>query len=458
MSLFDLGSPDLQGKKAAGDKAGLSSKSAMPLAARMRPHNFNEYVGQQHIIGEGKVLRKAIESDQLPSIILWGPPGSGKTTLAQVIANVSSSYYVHMSAVTAGVADLRKVVDEARRRGKETGQRTILFIDEIHRFNKGQQDAVLPYVENGEVTFIGATTENPSFEVISALLSRSRVYTLNALTDDEIRTIVQRALKDTENGLGTMNNDIAEDALRQLVTLSNGDARVALNALEMAAQAVKPDKDGIRHVSLNDIEESMQKRALLYDKAGDQHYDLISAMHKTLRGSDPDAALYWMGRMLEAGEDPLYIVRRLIRFASEDVGMADPQALVVCMAAQQAVHFVGMPECNLALAEAVVYLATAPKSNSLYTAYLNVQQDVERTRNDPVPLHLRNAPTRLMKNLGYGKGYKYAHNFEGHFVEQQNLPESMKNKRYYFPSDQGFEKTILARLKTWWGERVGDKK
>jgi len=458
MTLFDLGSPDLHGKKAAGDKAGPSPKSTMPLAARMRPRNFNEYVGQQHIIGEGKVLRKAIESDQLPSIILWGPPGSGKTTLAQVIANVSSSYYVHMSAVTAGVADLRKVVDEARRRSKETGQRTILFIDEIHRFNKSQQDAVLPYVENGEVTFIGATTENPSFEVISALLSRSRVFTLNALTDDEIRTIVERALKDTENGLGMMNNDIAPDALQQLVTLSNGDARVALNALEMAAQAVKPDKDGVRHVSLNDIEESMQKRALLYDKAGDQHYDLISALHKTLRGSDPDAALYWMGRMLEAGEDPLYIVRRLIRFASEDVGMADPQALVVCMAAQQAVHFVGMPECNLALAEAVVYLATAPKSNSLYTAYSNVQQDVERTRNDPVPLHLRNAPTRLMKNLGYGKGYKYAHNFEGHFVEQQNLPESMKNKRYYLPSDQGFEKTILARLKVWWGERMGDNK
>ena len=458
MTLFDLGSPDLNSKKTAGDKAVPPPKSDMPLAARMRPRNFSEYVGQQHIIGEGKVLRKAIEADQLPSIILWGPPGSGKTTLAQVIANVSSSYYVHMSAVTAGVADLRKVVDEARRRRKETGQRTILFIDEIHRFNKSQQDAVLPYVENGEVTFIGATTENPSFEVISALLSRSRVFTLNALTDDEIRTIVERALKDTENGLGTMNNDIAPDALQQLVILSNGDARVALNALEMAAQAVKPDKDEVRHVSLNDIEESMQKRALLYDKAGDQHYDLISALHKTLRGSDPDAALYWMGRMLEAGEDPLYIVRRLIRFASEDIGMADPQALVVCMAAQQAVHFVGMPECNLALAEAVVYLATAPKSNSLYTAYSNVQQDVERTRNDPVPLHLRNAPTRLMKDIGYGKGYKYAHNFEGHFVEQQNLPESMKNKRYYLPSDQGFEKTIMARLKAWWGERMGDKK
>lgn len=455
MTLFDLGSPDLQGKRAAGDKNSPSSSLTMPLAARMRPNSFAEYVGQQHIIGEGKVLRKAIESDQLPSIILWGPPGSGKTTLAQVIANVSSSYYVHMSAVTAGVADLRRVVDEARRRRAENGQRTILFIDEIHRFNKSQQDAVLPFVENGDITFIGATTENPSFEVISALLSRSRVFTLDALSDDEIMTIVKRALEDSEKGLGAMKAEIAPDALKHLVTLSNGDARVALNALEMAVQAAKPGKDGIRQVSLNDIEESMQKRALLYDKAGDQHYDLISALHKTMRGSDPDAALYWLGRMLEAGEDPLYIVRRLIRFASEDVGMADPQALVVCVAAQQAAHFVGMPECNLALAQAVVYLATAPKSNSLYTAYSSVQRDVEKTRNDPVPLHLRNAPTRLMKNLGYGKGYKYAHDFEGHFVEQQNLPDQIKNKRYYFPTELGFEKTIIARLKAWWGEKKG---
>jgi putative ATPase len=458
MTLFDLGSPEFQGKKASGNKGEQSSKSVMPLAARMRPSNFSEYVGQQHIIGEGKVLRKAIESDQLPSIILWGPPGIGKTTLAQVIANVSSSYYVHLSAVTAGVADLRRTVDEARNRRKATGQRTILFIDEIHRFNKSQQDAILPFVEDGEVTFIGATTENPSFEVISALLSRSRVFTLNALTDDEIKTILQRALNDRENGLADLNVDLAEDALAQLVTLSNGDARVALNALEMAAQSVKPEKEGKRKVNLNDIEESMQKRALLYDKAGDQHYDLISALHKTLRGSDPDAALYWLGRMLEAGEDPLYVVRRLIRFASEDVGMADPHALVVAMAAQQAVHFVGMPEGNLALAEAVVYLATAPKSNSLYTAYSSVQKDVETTRNDPVPLHLRNAPTGLMKNLGYGKGYKYAHNYEGHFVEQQNLPDSMKKKRYYFPGDLGYEKTIIARLKAWWGEKTEEKK
>ena len=454
MTLFDLGSPDLRGDKAAGDKQQPTDNSTMPLAARMRPRNFAEYVGQQHIIGEGKVLRKAIESDQLPSIILWGPPGSGKTTLAQVIANVSSSFFVPMSAVTAGVADLRRVIDEARRRRRLTGQRTILFIDEIHRFNKGQQDAILPYVENGEVTFIGATTENPSFEVISALLSRCRVYTLNALQDEEVRVIVERALADAENGLADLKVKLAPDALQTLVSMANGDARVALNALDMAARAVRSGADGTRQVALNDIEEAMQKRALLYDKAGEQHYDLISALHKTLRGSDPDAALYWLGRMLEAGEDPLYIVRRLIRFASEDIGMADPQALVVCVAAQQAVHFVGMPEANLALAQAVVYLATAPKSNALYTAYGRVQKDVETTRNDPVPLHLRNAPTGLMKNLGYGKGYKYAHEYEGHFVEQQNLPDAMKGKRYYFPTEQGFEKTVLARLKAWWGARM----
>ena len=453
MTLFDLGSPELQGDKGAGAKQEQATAS-MPLAARMRPHNFNEYVGQQHIIGEGKVLRKAIESDQLPSIILWGPPGSGKTTLAHVIANVSRSYFVPLSAVTAGVADLRRVIDEAARRRKASGQRTILFIDEIHRFNKGQQDAILPYVENGNVTFIGATTENPSFEVISALLSRCRVFTLNALTDDDIRTIIERALQDQSVGLAALKVKLTDEAGQLLVILSNGDARVALNALEMAAQTVKPGPDGLRQVGLSDIEEAMQKRALMYDKSGEQHYDIISALHKTMRGSDPDAALYWLGRMLEAGEDPLYIARRLIRFASEDVGMADPQALVIAMAAQQAVQFVGMPECNVMLAQAVVYLATAPKSNSLYTAYSRVKKDVETTRNDPVPMHLRNAPTRLMKDIGYGKGYKYAHDYEGHFVEQQNLPDSIKDKRYYFPTEQGFEKTILARLRAWWGARM----
>ena len=424
--------------------------SDLPLAARVRPRNFSEFVGQEHLLGEGRVLRKSIEADQLPSIILWGPPGSGKTTLAYVIANVTKSHFSPLSAVNAGVADLRRIVNEARRRRKLTGQRTILFIDEIHRFNKTQQDVILPYVENGVVTLIGATTENPSFEVISALLSRCRVYTLNALTDVEVRIIVERAIKDEDRGLGELKLQLDDDALEHLILMSNGDARVALNALEMATQATVPDAEGLRKVNLKTIEEALQHRALLYDKAGDQHYDIISALHKSLRGSDADAALYWLGRMLEAGEDPLYIVRRLIRFASEDVGMADPQALVVAVAAQQAVHFVGMPEGNLALAEAVAYLATAPKSNSLYEAYSRVQEDVERTRNDPVPLHLRNPVTGLMKRSGYGKDYKYAHDFPGHFVEQQNLPDTLQGKQYYSPSDQGYEKEIAARIEAWW--------
>jgi len=401
-------------------------------------------------VGEGRVLRKCIESDQLPSMILWGPPGSGKTTLAYGIANVTKSHFSPLSAVSAGVADLRRIVDEARRRRKLSGQRTVMFIDEIHRFNKTQQDAILPYVENGVVILIGATTENPSFEVISALLSRCRVFTLNSLTDEEVRLIVERAIRDEDRGLGKLKVELPEDALAHLVVMSNGDARVALNTLEMATQATASEANGHRRLSLETIEEALQRRALLYDKDGDQHYDIISALHKSLRGSDPDAALYWLGRMLEAGEDPLYIARRLVRFASEDVGMADPQALMVSVAAQQAVHFIGMPEGSLALAEAVTYLATAPKSNSLYEAYSKVQQDVERSRNEPVPLHLRNPVTKLMREFGYGKGYKYAHDYPGHFVEQQNLPAVLKGKRYYSPSDQGYEKEVRARLKVWW--------
>ena len=448
MTLFDLGGQEGKEEK---DAAALSELPGdLPLAARMRPHNFDEFVGQEHIVGTGRVLRKSIEADQLPSMILWGPPGSGKTTLGYVIASVTKSHFSPLSAVNAGVADLRRIVNEARRRRRLTGQRTILFIDEIHRFNKTQQDVILPYVENGVVILIGATTENPSFEVISALLSRSRVFSLNPLTDAEVRLIAERAVKNEERGLGKLNVELAEDALAHLVVMSNGDARVALNALEMATQATAPDADGHRRLNLKTIEEAMQHRALLYDKAGDQHYDLISALHKSLRGSDADAALYWLGRMLEAGEDPLYIVRRLVRFASEDVGMADPQALVVAVAAQQAVHFIGMPEGNLALAEAVTYLATAPKSNSLYEAYSKVQQDVERSRNEPVPLHLRNPVTKLMQDSGYGKDYKYAHNYPGHFVEQQNLPDMLKGKQYYSPSDQGYEKEIAARIEAWW--------
>ena len=428
---------------------------SMPLAARMRPQTLDQFVGQEHLVAEGRVFRKCIEADQLPSMVLWGPPGSGKTTLAYIIASVTRAQFSPLSAVSAGVADLRRVMGEAGKRLKLSGQRTILFVDEIHRFNKAQQDAVLPFVENGTVTFIGATTENPSFEVIAPLLSRSRVFRLNPLSDDQVRLIVEAAIKDEEKGLGKLHIGLNEEALRHLVAMSDGDARVALNALEMATSATSPDAEGVRSIDLPAIEEALQHRALLYDKTGDQHYDVISALHKSLRGSDPDASLYWLGRMLEAGEDPLFIARRLVRFASEDVGVADPQALVIAMAAQQAVHFVGFPEGNLALAEAVVYLAAAPKSNSLYKAYSRVRQDIQDGRNEPVPLHLRNPVTGLMRRMGYGKGYEYAHDHPGHFVKQQNLPPSLRGKRYYIPGDQGYEKEIADRLKKWWGEDKG---
>lgn len=421
-----------------------------PLATRMRPATLEDFVGQEHLIGKGRVLRKAIETGQLPSMILWGPPGSGKTTLAYIIANITDSHFSPISAASAGVNDLRRIIEEAKGRRQMNQQRTIVFIDEIHRFNKAQQDAILPFVEDGTITLIGATTENPSFEVISPLLSRCQVFTLNPLTEDELRVIIVRALKDRMRGLGGFNVELAADALGHLITMSNNDARIALNALEMAALTTPPDADGKRSISLATIEDAIQRRALRYDKAGDQHFDLISALHKSLRGSDPDAALYWLARMLEAGEDPLYIARRLVRFASEDVGMADPQALVIAMAAQQAVHFIGMPEGNLALAEAAVYLATAPKSNSLYQAYSRVQEEIKRGSSDSVPLHLRNPVTPLMKELGYGKGYKYVHDYPEHFVPQQNLPDSLQGRQYYTPSDQGYEKQIIARLKAWW--------
>ena len=424
-----------------------------PLAVRMRPANLHDFIGQGHLVGEGRVLRKAIESGRVPSIVLWGPPGSGKTTLANVIANTTDSHFSPVSAVTAGVAELRRIIDEAKDRRKLYRQRTILFIDEIHRFNKSQQDVILPFVEDGTVTLIGATTENPSFEVTSPLLSRCQVITLNSLIEDEIRVIIMRALRDKLRGLGTLNAEISTEALGHLITMSKGDARVALNALEMAALNTTPGANGKRSISLETIEDAMQHPALRYDKDGDQHYDLISALHKSMRGSDPDAALYWLARMLESGEDPLYVARRLVRFASEDVGMADPQALVVAMAAQQAVHFIGMPEGNLALAEAVVYLATAPKSNSLYTAYSRIQKEIRQSYDDSVPLHLRNPETPLMKDLGYGKGYKYAHDYPGHFVEQKNLPDGLQGRRYYSPSDQGYERQVSERLKRWWRDR-----
>jgi putative ATPase len=413
-----------------------------PLAARMRPRTLDELVGQQHVIGPGTLLRKAIEADRLSSVVLWGPPGSGKTTLAQIVAATTRAHFVSVSAVSSGVADLRKAISEARDRLGMHGTRTLLFIDEIHRFNKSQQDAILPYVEDGTVTLIGATTENPSFEVNAPLLSRSRVITLQALGDEDIATIIRRALVDTERGLGRENLTITDDGLEFLANMANGDARFALNTLELASAGVGDD----RVLTIDLVQEAAQRRAATYDKGGDDHYDTISALHKTIRGSDPDAALYWLARMLERGDDPLYVVRRLIRFASEDVGLADPQALELAMAAQQAVHFIGMPEGALALAELTVYLALAPKSNAIYVAYGQARADVENTRNDPVPIHLRNAPTRLMKDLGYGEGYKYAHDYDEGVIGQQNLPDNLKGRTYYKPVERGFERDLGRRL------------
>jgi putative ATPase len=432
------------------EKAREQQKQQAPLATRMRPNSLSGFVGQEHLIGKGRVLRRAIESDRIPSMIFWGPPGCGKTTLAFIIAATTGAFFAPVSAVSANVADLRRIVEQAKERLQIRMQKTILFIDEIHRFNKTQQDAVLPYVEDGTVILIGATTENPSFEVISPLLSRSRVMPLKPLSEEEIQVLIVRALKDKFLGLGALNAELAPDALSHLITMSKNDARMALNTMEIAAQNTSPDAQGRRIVTLDIIEDSFQKRAVIYDKAGEQHYDLISALHKCLRDSDPDAALYWLAMMLEGGEDPLYIARRMIRFASEDVGMADPQALVIAMAAQQAVHFVGMPEGNLALAEAAVYLATAPKSNSLYTAYSKVQGEIKKGSSESVPLNIRNPVTPLMKEMGYGKDYKYAHDFPDHVVDQQHLPDQMKGKQFYTPGDLGFEKEVQARLRTWW--------
>lgn len=399
-----------------------------PLAARMRPRTLDEFVGQDHIVGPGHALRRAIEADTVPSLILWGPPGTGKTTLAEIIARMTGAHFASLSAVSAGVADLRKVVAEAQHR-RALGKRTVLFIDEIHRFNKAQQDAVLPYVESGVVTLIGATTENPSFEVNSALLSRSRVFVLKALSDEDVGLIVDRALADKERGLASQRIHLEPEARTALVTLSNGDARSALGTLEFAAAAAPHDAEGTSLITATVIADAMQRRAISYDKGGDQHYDVISAFIKSIRASDPDAAIYWLARMIDAGEDPLFIARRLVILASEDVGLADSRGISVAIAAQQAVHFIGMPEGFYPLSHATLYLARAPKSNSVGRAYSAAMSDVENTRNDSVPLHLRNAPTNLMKQLGYGKDYHYAHN--DYKIKQQNLPDNLKDRSYY---------------------------
>jgi len=428
-----------------------------PLADRMRPESMEEFVGQKHILAPGSVLRRAIEEDKIQSLILWGPPGTGKTTLAQIIAKATGAHFISFSAVLSGIKEIKEVMAEAARMKQLYNRKTILFVDEVHRFNKAQQDAFLPHVEKGNIVLIGATTENPSFEVISALLSRAKVYTLNPLNEEELKIILDRAVGDKTKGLGNLKLKLDQEALDYMAQMANGDARIALSTLEFAALTTPEGKDGKREITLKIAQETMQKKALVYDKSGEEHYNIISAFHKSLRGSDPHAALYWLGRMLVGGEDPLYIARRMVRFASEDIGNADPAALQVTIAAKEAYHFLGTPEGELALAQAAVYLATAPKSNSVYKAFQSVQDEIQKTQALPVPLHIRNAPTRLMKDLGYGKDYKYPHDHPDHFVDETYLPENLKDRKYYHPTDFGFEREIKKRLE-WWEKKKGQAK
>jgi putative ATPase len=425
------------------------AKDSAPLAERMRPQNISEYIGQRHLLAEGCLLRHAIEEDKLFSMIFWGPPGSGKTTLARILANETKSKFVSFSAVLSGVKEIRAVIDEARELLERKKIKMILFVDEIHRFNKAQQDAFLPHVESGLITLIGATTENPSFEVIAPLLSRTRVLVLKPFSEEDLLAIVEGALKDNQKGFGQISIKVVPDVLRYIVSLADGDARSALNNLEAIVSMLQNLPADKRVITPKFAQEALLKKTLLYDKDGEEHYNLISALHKSLRGSDPDAALYWLGRMIAAGEDPLYIARRMVRFASEDIGNADPQALIIAVAAQQAFHFIGLPEGELALAQAAVYLATAPKSNSLYVGYGKVKEIINTKGYLPVPLHIRNAPTKLMKELDYGKDYKYAHDYADAYVPQEYLPEKIQGQIFYQPKEAGFEKTIKERINVW---------
>jgi putative ATPase len=416
-----------------------------PLAERMRPRTLDEFIGQEKLLGPGKPLRVQIENDDLSSMLFWGPPGCGKTTLARMIARLTSSEFVSFSAVLTGIKEIKEVMANAERKARG-GPRTIVFVDEVHRFNKAQQDAFLPYVEAGHIIFIGATTENPSFEVISPLLSRTKVYVMEALPTPLIATLLRRALGDKERGLGNESVEASDEVLFRIASFANGDARAAYNTLDLTVRAAIPDAAGVRHLTAELLEDVFQRKLLRYDKAGEEHFNLISALHKSVRNSDPDAALYWLTRMLESGEDPLYLARRMVRMASEDIGLAEPGALAVTLAAKEAFEFIGPPEGNLALAQAAVYLSLAPKSNALYAAYGDVIEDVRKTEADPVPLHLRNAVTGLMKNVGYGKGYQYAHDYEEKVTNMSCLPENLAGRTYYQPTDQGFEQRIRQRL------------
>jgi len=424
----------------------------IPLAERMRPTRMEDFVGQEELLGEGRILNKLFPQKKIPSLLLWGPPGSGKTTLARILAQNISADFLFFSAVLSGVKEVREIVARAKERKDTANIQTILFVDEIHRFNKAQQDAFLPHVENGLLTLIGATTENPSFQVIAPLLSRCRVLVLKPLSKSDLQIILEHALADNKNGLGNNNLTIEEKAMEHICSLADGDARIALNILEVAADLAEPPADGtngLSTISVHAAEEASQRRRLRYDAAGEEHYNQISALHKSLRDSDPDGALYWLARMLAAGEDPLYIARRLIRFASEDVGIADPQALTIALNCRNAYYMLGSPEGELALVEAAVYLATAPKSNALYMAYKEVRRDIEKTGSLPVPLHIRNGPTRLMRDLDYGKGYRYAHDDAEGLVDQEHLPDELSGRKYYHPTNRGYEALVKDRLTKW---------